>query len=191
MIDKYYSYKEEQRALLNNAYDEAIKNIPLELRVTNLNDKIKRILNSIKSCPNKEILKLQIKLLSISLHQELNRDLHVSFTNIINDIEPDELKILINVHKNDYEFVQTLDYEQDKGFFNKQYTKFDYPKDELENPEKFWFYIFHLQDMLKLISWPIYRQDPLIEQGKQIGLVKLSRLIETEYGFLLNKCLFN
>lgn len=191
MIEDYFVDEEIQRIYLNNAYNEAINSVPPELRTTELSDVTRKILNSLGLRPSEEIRKLQIKLLSISLNKERQGNLHISFTNILNDLELDEITILRNIHENIYEFVATYDYTKEKGFFNFQYQKFDYPDKELVTPSKFGFYIYRLQSVLKLIKWPIYKQDPLLEEGRQTGEIQLSRLIETQLGQPFNECLFD
>lgn len=190
MIDKYYTLEDERYTRLHIAFDEASKNIPSELRIAELDEITKSILDSIGICLNEEILTLQIKLLSISLNKELKNSLHISFTNALQKLSSDEILILHNIHFNSYEFIQTCDYEKGKGFYNYQYQQYDYPKNELSIPDNFSFYMFHLQEILKIVRWPIYKQDPLIENNQQIGLVQYSRLVETEYGERFNKCLF-
>jgi hypothetical protein len=191
MISKYFLLENEQYSRVNIAYNEAINKIPIELQILEPDRMIIEIFDSIKLCTSELILKFQIKLLSISLNKEIRENLHISFSSTLRGLDEDEILILQNVHHNNYEFIETCDYEPGKGFYDYKYQQFDYPKDELLKPANFEFYIHHLQDVLKIIRWPIYKQDPITENGTQTGLARFSRLIETAYGVKFNRCLFD
>jgi len=192
MIDQYYSLEDESYPRIRAAHDEAIKDISPELVVKDLDRITKTILDSIKiGTDDAEILALQIKLLSIALNCELRDKLHISFTKTLSELSSDQVTILHNIHNSNYEFIEICDYDKGKGFFNYEFQRYDYPKNELNNPEDFLFDIFYLQEILKIIQWPIYKQDPIIENNEQVGLVQYSKLIETEYGVKFNSCLFD
>jgi len=47
-------------------------------------------------------------------------------------------------------------------------------------------YYDHL-DSLNLITWPMHKQDPIIENGVQTGITRYSTLTTTEFGKLFTK----
>ncbi|MGN6194709.1 MAG: Abi-alpha family protein [Ginsengibacter sp.] len=129
-----------------------------------------------------------IKMLALSLNQDKKNNAHPSFIATLKALTIDEMTILKNISLNKYEFISTYDYERSKGFFNYKRIKFDYPKNLLLEPLNFDFYINHLMDDLKLLNWPIYKQDPIIEMGNQTGLTEYSRLVLTVLGERFISC---
>jgi hypothetical protein len=116
---------------------------------------------------------------------------HPFFLQVLKNITNDEFLMLNNISKNNYEFTSSYDYSNEKGFYNYKRILFQYPKDELQYPPQFDFYINNLMGILKLINWPIYNQEPIMEDKVQTGLMEYSHLeLEKSGKFFLDSIKF-
>ena len=74
----------------------------------------------------------------------------------------------------------SLDKSQNR-FYGRKEEKNDVPREELLYPENFSIYYTHL-DSLGLVTWPVYKQDPIVKDGIQTGIRRFSKLHLTEFG---------
>ncbi len=131
---------------------------------------------------------LYLNLLSRAIDRERVNEAHPAFFHIIDQLSPDEAYFLFRLRDKEPEVTTHMDYDQSKNrFSNYQIVKTDLPATEFMFPAHFQMYYSHLES-LNLVSWPVYNEEyPRDEQNIQIGLIKHSRLILTDFGKLFVK----
>ena len=131
---------------------------------------------------------LYLNLLSRAIDKERINEAHPAFFHLIDQLSPDEALILFKLSEKEINIVTHLDYDKSKRLFsNYQITKNDLSLNELMFPEHFQMYYSHLES-LALVQWPVYNEEyPRNEDNIQIGLIKYSKLILTDFGKLFVK----
>ncbi len=129
------------------------------------------------------------ELLARSIDRERIAEAHPSFIHIISQLSHDEAIILFELKKNDFEVVDTLDLiREENRFDNRIIEKTTIPVDKLLFPNMAEMYYSHLES-LSLVSWPVIKQDPILEGSLQTGTRRYSKMILTEFGkFFVNAC---
>ena len=130
------------------------------------------------------------ELLARSIDRERIAEAHPSFIHIISQLSHDEAIILLELKKNDFEVVDTLDLDRDNNrWINRKIEKTTIPIDKLLFPEKAEMYYSHL-DSLSLVKWPVTKEDPIRDDdNRQTGLRRYSKMHLTEFGkFFVNAC---
>ena len=136
---------------------------------------------------NNHLTELFLNLLARSIDKERINEAHPAFIHIIDQLSPDEAIILFELKSKDIKVVDTMDYDDEKNiFFNRQIIDGGFPVEKLTFPANFNIYYNHLES-LSLISWPMEKQDPIIENNVQTGLTRYSYLTTTEFGKLFVK----
>jgi hypothetical protein len=167
----------EKEEFLNKMQSEGLK-LPAKL-----SPNAKRILHELSFYDEGDTFFFYYKsLFRLSIQDDADEKFHPGFIEILKLLCEDEIYFLKQLRAQTFEFVETFDYVKGKGFYNRQYTKFDFPKSELKSPEQFWNYVLRLQDSLQLINWPIYHKEPIIDNGIQTGAFEQSRLQLTPIG---------
>lgn len=125
------------------------------------------------------------ELLSRSVDRNEVSKVHPSFVHILKQLSRDEAFILYRLKDANFEVVDVLDKnDKEKRFENRRIEESNLPTDALTLPDKMELYYSHLES-LSLVSWPVYRQDPILNaEGIQTGLRRHSRIHLTEFGKL-------
>ena len=149
-----------------------------------------RIVEAIYMCTEDDAISVYyFNLFEKALNSETRGLIHPSHLELLKFVTKDEIDILRKIKQKTYEFIETADLKNRK-FYNWQSKQNEFPVGELNEPDKFELYIHNLQDRLKLMFWPVYKQDGVWENGVQTGLVKRSRMVLTVSGqhFLKSIC---
>lgn len=139
---------------------------------------------------DKILYELFEELLTRSIDSERIAETHPSFVHIIAQLSHDEAIILLELKKNDFEIVDTLDLDHEKDrFVNLKIEKTTIPKDKLFFSGQVNIYYSHLES-LNLVLWPVFKQDPILDGDRQIGIRRYSKMNLTEFGkFFANACI--
>lgn len=153
-----------------------------------VNIPIYEVINDIRYLEKTDVMfKYYFRILVLLMDSRINQTIHPSFIQLLKRLTPDELKIMEDISLNNYEFISTYDLIGGR-FCNYKRVRFDYPKDDLNQPLNFDVYIFNLKDCLNLIDWPIYNEEAIMEHGKQTGTTRFSRLVLTILGKKFISC---
>lgn len=138
---------------------------------------------------NNHLTELFLNLLARSIDTERINEAHPAFIHVIDQLSPDEAIILFELKSKDIQVVDTMDFNNEKQIFsNRQIVNGGFPVEKLTFPDKFSMYYNHLES-LSLISWPMDKQVPIIENNIQTGITRYSFLTTTEFGKLFtNAC---
>ena len=138
---------------------------------------------------NSILYELFEELLARSIDSERIEEAHPSFIHIISQLSRDEAIILVELKKNDFDIVDTLDLDHENNrFVNLKIEKNTIPKDKLYYSDQVNMYYSHLES-LSLVSWPVFKQDPISNGSRQIGVRRYSKMNLTEFGkFFVNAC---
>lgn len=109
---------------------------------------------------------------------------HPAFLQIIKQLTRDEAHLLFRLQKGEFQVVDTLDLNKETNRFENRTIELSaIPEDELEVKGAMSIYHAHLES-LSLVEWPITRQDPIMENGVQLGVRRYSKISLTEFGRL-------
>lgn len=130
-----------------------------------------------------------INLLAKAIDRNKQDQAHPGFIKTLENLSPDEVLLVYVLSKKDLEIVDTMELDRIQNQFkNLVQEKSDVPVDELQYPTNFEIYYTHL-DALGLVTWPVYKQDPINNNGVQTGIRRYSRLTLTPYGkFFVKAC---
>jgi hypothetical protein len=173
--------------------ERVVSKVPPERQIDPQLQIIGPIYENIKYLDDKSILyELFEELLARSIDSERIAEAHPSFIHIISQLSRDEAIILIELKKNDFEVVDTMDLidmgREKNRFVNRKIEKTTVPKEKLLFPNKVEMYYSHLAS-LSLVEWPVFKQDPIWLGKRQIGIRRYSKMNLTEFGtFFVNAC---
>lgn len=148
------------------------------------------ILQNLKYLSEKSILtECFINLLCRAIDKDRKNEAHPGFIKVIENLSPDEVLLLYILSKRELEIVDTMEYDAGNNrFWNRKEEKSEIPKQELQYPFDFQIYYTHL-DALGLVTWPVYKQEPIFENDTQTGIRRFSKLALTDYGsFFVKAC---
>jgi hypothetical protein len=148
------------------------------------------ILEDLRYSPDESIItECFINLLAKAIDKNKQDQAHPGFIKTLENLSPDEVLLIFVLSKRDLQIVDTLDLDRaENQFKNLVQEKSDVPVDELQYPSNFEIYYTHL-DALGLVTWPVYKQDPIIVGGIQTGIRRYSKLTLTPYGkFFVKAC---
>lgn len=115
--------------------------------------------------------------------EEISR-VHPSFAHVISQLSRDEALILFRLRNNEFNVVDTLDYNRPLNkFMNLKVEHSSIPTDDLVHSAQINLYYSHLVS-LSLVEWPVEKQEPIMSSGTQVGLRRYSTMRLTEFGQL-------
>ncbi|MDR6586356.1 DUF4393 domain-containing protein [Herbaspirillum frisingense] len=124
------------------------------------------------------------ELLTQSADSESIKNVHPSFAVLISQLSADEATLILELQKQDFTIVDTLDLNRiENRFFNLQIEKSSVPLQLLANPGHLKLYCSHLES-LSLVEWPVEKQTPIQSAGVQTGVRRNSKIRLTEFGKL-------
>jgi hypothetical protein len=176
---------------LEKTSERVLNEVPPERRIDPKLQIVGPIYENIKYMDDESILyELFEELLARSIDSERIKEAHPSFIHIISQLSRDEAIILYELKKNDFDIVDTLDLDRENNrFVNLKIEKTTIPKDKLYFQDQVNMYYSHLES-LSLVSWPISKQDPILDGGRQIGIRRYSKMNLTEFGkFFMTACI--
>jgi len=181
-------------AAIQDKFDKTIervlKRVPPDQHIPQQIQIVGPIFENLKYMDDNSILyELFEELLARSIDSERIEEAHPSFIHIISQLSRDEAIILVELKKNDFDIVDTLDLDHENNrFVNLKIEKNTIPKDKLYYSDQVNMYYSHLES-LSLVSWPVFKQDPISNGSRQIGVRRYSKMNLTEFGkFFVNAC---
>ncbi len=127
------------------------------------------------------------ELLARSIDSERRNEAHPSFIHIISQLSRDESVLLYELKSRPFSIVDVMDFiRSENRFINRRIEKSDLPEDKMFFKNNIELYYSHLES-LSLVTWPIYKQDPIIVGGNQIGIRRYSKFELTDFGKLFIK----
>lgn len=182
-------------AAIQDRLDRTLKRVadkvPIERQINPQLQIVGPIYEHIKYMDDNSILyELFEELLARSIDSERIKEAHPSFIHIISQLSRDEAIILVELKKNDFDIVDTLDLDRENDrFVNLKIEKTTVPKDKLFFPDQVNMYYSHLES-LSLVLWPVFKQDPIKDGDHQIGIRRHSKMNLTDFGkFFADACI--
>ncbi len=114
-----------------------------------------------------------------------------SYIVIFNELEKDEIVLLKELKEKEFNIVDTMDLDKaNNKFVNLVIIKSDLENIPFDYKENERLYIEHLISR-NLIEWPVYKQDPVIENGIQKGIKRYSKICLTSFGTKFTNYIFD
>lgn len=148
------------------------------------------ILENLKYLPEDHILSdFFINLLCSAMDKDKRSKVHPGFIKTLEMLSPDEAVLLYILSKKELQIVDTMVLnKQENRFHDRKEEKSEIPNDDLIYPKNFNVYYTHLE-ALGLVTWPVYKQDPIKSNGQQTGIRRYSKLMLTDFGkYLIEIC---
>ena len=182
-------------AAQNNRYQNYLERISEKVPEENLIEGHPQIigpaLDGLKYIPEEDIIsELFVNLLSRAIDKERVNEAHPAFTQIINQLSPDEAVLIYHLSKKSYEYLTYAAYNADSNTFSPREVRSNqFPVGDLASPENYSFYMDHLHSLNLAGIWQQGNQKPIIdeESGQQTG-VEINSLAQlTPFGQLFSK----
>lgn len=124
------------------------------------------------------------ELLTRAIDAETTERVHPSFAHLIAQLSRDEAVILYRLRDKSFVVVDTLDYHKGTNrFFNRKIESSTIPTEDLQYPRQLDMHYSHLES-LNLVTWPVERQEPIMQGLEQVGVRRYSTMRLTEFGQL-------
>lgn len=134
-----------------------------------------------------ELVKMYEELLARSIDSDRINEAHPSFIHIISQLSRDEAYLLFELKNKVFEVVDVMDFlSKENRFINRRIEKSNIPEDKLYFKNNIDLYYSHLES-LSLVTWPVYKQDPIVLNGIQTGLRRFSKIELTVFGKMFIK----
>lgn len=109
---------------------------------------------------------------------------------VFNELELDELKILKYLNGRDINIEDTMDLDKTNNrFINQKIIKTEFDKIDLINKDNEKLYIDHLTSR-NIVQWPVFKQDPVVENNTQVGIKRFSKITLTSFGKSFSEYMF-
>ena len=182
-------------AAQNNRYQNYLERISEKVPEENLIEGHPQIigpaLDGLKYIPEEDIIsELFVNLLSRAIDKERVNEAHPAFTQIINQLSPDEAVIIYELSKQSYEYLTYAAYNEETNTFSPREVRSNaFPVGNLSSPENYSFYIDHLHSLNLAGIWQQGNQKPIHddETNKQTGVEINSIAQLTPFGQLFAK----
>lgn len=122
-------------------------------------------------------------LLRTAMDARTTAKVHPAFGPIVSQLAPDEAVLLMRLHRKDAKVTDLLDLGTDNVFRNRRVESSELPLDALAMPKQIDLYFAHLES-LSLVRWPVIKQDPVMDGGRQVGVRRHSEMQLTDFGRL-------
>ena len=133
---------------------------------------------------NGELWKMFEEVLTKSIDKDQLHRVHPSFGYTIAQLSRDEAWMLYLLREQSFQVVDTLDLDHASNrFSNRVVEQSTLPIVELHAPARVDLYFSHLES-LSLVTWPVERQDPILNGQTQTGVRRFSTLLLTDFGRL-------
>ena len=114
-------------------------------------------------------------------------NVHPSFVHLISQLSRDEAVILYKLRNHEFEVIDRLSLNRAKNRFeNRVIEKSTIPTGDLIHPDSMDLYYSHLES-LSLVTWPVYKEDPIGTGASQTGTRRHSKMLLTDFGKLFVK----
>jgi len=125
------------------------------------------------------------ELLTRAVDADSTERVHPSFAHLIAQLSRDEAVILYKLRGDKaFSVVDTMDYHKGTNrFFNRKFEHSTIPTQDLQHSRQMDMYYSHLES-LNLVTWPIERQEPIMQGLEQTGVRRYSTMRLTEFGRL-------
>jgi hypothetical protein len=169
-----------------NALERMRKKVPAERRAEAPAEVVGPALRQMQYLDEESPLwKMFEELLTRAIDTGSAERVHPSFAHLISQLSRDEAVILYKLRGDRaFSVVDTMDYHRGTNrFFNRRFEHSTLPTAELEHPSQMDMYYSHLES-LSLVTWPVEKQDPIVENGQQVGIRRYSTMRLTDFGRL-------
>ncbi|EKZ96481.1 Abi-alpha family protein [Cupriavidus metallidurans] len=122
-------------------------------------------------------------LLKSAMDERTAAKVHPAFGTLVAQLASDEAILLKRLHKSSAKVTDVLDLGSDNVFRNRRIESLDLPLDSLALPQQLDLYYAHLES-LSLARWPVLKQEPLMVDGRQVGIRRHSEISLTDFGKL-------
>ena len=124
------------------------------------------------------------ELLTRAVDAEATERVHPSFAHLISQLSRDEAVVLYRLRDRSFVVVDTMDYHRGTNrFFNRKLEHSTIPTEDLQYPGQIDMYYLHLES-LGLVTWPVEKQDPIMQGLEQVGIRRHSTMRLTDFGQL-------
>ncbi len=131
------------------------------------------------------ITEMFLNLLARAIDQERVNEAHPAFANIINQLSPDEAKILYYFERKQYNLKQSSTLNRSSNTFGPRTTlSNEFPIEKLMYPQNYFMYIDHLHSLNLAGIWQNGNQQPTYTNGQQNGVLITSTTRLTPFGEL-------
>ncbi|TGM82411.1 DUF4393 domain-containing protein [Leptospira mtsangambouensis] len=128
-----------------------------------------------------------INLITKSMDRDEYKNAHPAFPRLLEQISSDEAILLFELKNKEFNVVDTMDYDRTLNqFYNRKLISSEIPKEKLEFPEHIETYYAHLES-LGLVSWPVFKQNPIVSSGIQTGVTRYSKWLTTPFGKIFSQ----
>lgn len=172
---------------LQDRFELILNRIKRKVRPENIKEADSRIvgpaLENLKYIPAEDLLfEAFLNLIAKSMDSENYKDAHPAFPRILEQISPDEALMLYELKGKEFNVIDTLELDKSVNQFkNRKLISSEIPLEKLLFPDLIETYYNHLES-LGLVSWPVYKQDPIIISGVQVGVKRFSKWQLTFFG---------
>ena len=131
-----------------------------------------------------ELWKMFEEVLTKGIDKDQLHRVHPSFGHIIAQLSRDEAWMLYLLRDQSFQVVDTMDFDRASNrFSNRVVEQNTLPTTELHAQNRIDLYYSHLES-LSLVTWPVDRQDPILNNGVQTSIRRFSTLKLTDFGRL-------
>jgi hypothetical protein len=167
--------------------DTAVRRVPEANRVSPAPQIIGPVLEGVRYEPEgTPIDEMFSQLLSRSMDRERVNEAHPAYPIIIKQLSSDEAKILKSLKSSDYDYVYTLDFnDQRKEFYGHRKVEVDeLPQNDLSFPENVAFYFEHLDRLGLAGIFQVGNQEALFggQPKVQVGIRSRCQYKLTDFG---------
>ncbi|MBJ6926817.1 DUF4393 domain-containing protein [Vibrio cholerae] len=147
------------------------------------------IMNGLKYVEEESIItEMFLNLLARAIDKDRVNEAHPAFVNIINQLSPDEAKILYYFERKQYKLKQRSTYYPSSNTFGPRTTiNNEFPTERLMYPTNYFMYLDHLHSLNLAGVWQTGNQQPTYSGGMQDGVIITSATQLTPFGQLFIK----
>ncbi|MDX1959524.1 MAG: Abi-alpha family protein [Leptospiraceae bacterium] len=123
-----------------------------------------------------------INLITKSMDKDHYTEAHPAFSRLLEQMSSDEAIMLYELKNKEFKVIDTMDLDRSiNQFCNRKMVSSEIPVEKLESPDLIETYYNHLES-LGLVNWPVYKQDPIVNNGTQTGIKRYSKWHLTPFG---------
>jgi len=184
-------YLASQNDRYQNYLQRVFEKVPVENMIEGHPQIVGPALDGLKYIPPEDIIsELFVNLLARAIDKKRVNEAHPAFTQIINQLSPDEAVVIYHLSKQSYEYVTYAAYDKASNTFSpREIRSNQFPVDNLASPENYSFYMDHLHSLNLAGIWQQGNQDPIYDkETKQQNGVEINSLAQlTPFGQLFSK----
>ncbi|MCM0612420.1 DUF4393 domain-containing protein [Marinobacter sediminum] len=134
---------------------------------------------------NSLLAELFLNLLARAIDKERANEAHPAFATIISQLSPDEAQIIFYLSKGERPLKQYSPFNLETKLFEKKEVRENhFPLEHLVFPQNYFLYLDHLNSLNLAGAWQHGHQEPIYENGSQVGVNITSYARLTSFGQL-------